>query len=153
MYSKIIGTGGYLPKKILTNKDLESIVDTTDEWILERTGIKQRHIAEENETTSSINLKYFSSNSSTIFPPYLEFKWDDSKYDSTLNELSTDISTVSIKNHKEKYIDSDISRFRVSARPKYPTRTFTTGSIYKTEYKLPENSYYAIKDEYRRNDY
>jgi 3-oxoacyl-[acyl-carrier-protein] synthase-3 len=52
MYSKIIGTGGYLPKKILTNKDLESIVDTTDEWILERTGIKQRHIAEENETTS-----------------------------------------------------------------------------------------------------
>ena len=54
MYSKIIGTGGYLPKKILTNKDLESIVDTTDEWILERTGIKQRHIAEENETTSSM---------------------------------------------------------------------------------------------------
>ena len=54
MHSKIIGTGGYLPKKILTNKDLESIVDTTDEWILERTGIKQRHIAEENETTSSM---------------------------------------------------------------------------------------------------
>ena len=52
MHSKIIGTGGYLPKKILTNKDLESIVDTTDEWILERTGIKQRHIAQENETTS-----------------------------------------------------------------------------------------------------
>ena len=54
MHSKIIGTGGYLPKKILTNKDLEAIVDTTDEWILERTGIKQRHIAEENETTSSM---------------------------------------------------------------------------------------------------
>ena len=45
MYSKIIGTGGYLPNKILTNKDLESLVDTTDEWIVERTGIKQRHIS------------------------------------------------------------------------------------------------------------
>ena len=57
MYSKIIGTGGYLPNKILTNKDLESIVDTTDEWIYERTGIKQRHIAEENESTSSMAIK------------------------------------------------------------------------------------------------
>ena len=103
---------------------------------------------QENETTSSIALKYFSCNSNTIFPPYLEFKWDDSKYDSELTELTTDISTVGIKNHKEKYIDSEISRFRLSARPKYPTRTFSTGSIYKTEYKLPENSCYAIKDEY-----
>ena len=57
MFSKIIGTGGYLPKKIVTNKDLESTVDTTDEWIVERTGIKQRHIAEENETTSSMAVQ------------------------------------------------------------------------------------------------
>ena len=57
MYSKIIGTGGYLPKKILTNKDLESTVDTTDEWIIERTGNNQRHIAEENETTSSMAIQ------------------------------------------------------------------------------------------------
>ena len=57
MYSKIIGTGGYLPNKILTNKDLESLVDTTDEWIVERTGIKQRHISEDNETTSSMATK------------------------------------------------------------------------------------------------
>ena len=57
MHSKIIGTGGYLPTKILTNKDLESIVDTSDEWIIERTGIKQRHICEKNETTSSMATK------------------------------------------------------------------------------------------------
>ena len=57
MFSKIIGTGGYLPKKIVTNKDLESTVDTTDEWIIERTGIKQRHIAEQNETTSSMAVQ------------------------------------------------------------------------------------------------
>jgi 3-oxoacyl-[acyl-carrier-protein] synthase-3 len=50
-YARIIGTGGYLPEKILTNADIEKIVDTNDEWIVERTGIKQRHIAGENEST------------------------------------------------------------------------------------------------------
>lgn len=131
------------------NLDVTGFINSVESESIDNHGlIVKFNDSQENETTSSIDLKYFSSNSSTIFPPYLEFKWDDSKYDSSLNELSTDISTVSIKNHKEKYIDSDISRFRLSARPKYPTRTFTTGSIYKTEYKLPQNSFYAIKDEY-----
>jgi len=52
--SKIIGIGSYLPKKILTNADLEKMVDTTDEWITTRTGIKERHIAAETETTSDM---------------------------------------------------------------------------------------------------
>jgi len=51
IYTQITGTGGYLPEKELTNKDLEKIVDTTDEWIFDRTGIKKRHIAAEKETT------------------------------------------------------------------------------------------------------
>ena len=50
MYAKIIGTGGYLPEKVLTNHDLEKMVDTSDQWITERTGIKKRHIAAEGET-------------------------------------------------------------------------------------------------------
>ena len=54
IYSKIIGHGSYLPTKILTNKDLESTLDTTDEWIFSRTGIKERHIADGNETTSDL---------------------------------------------------------------------------------------------------
>lgn len=53
-YSRITGTGSYLPKKILTNKDMEKLVDTTDEWIRERTGIRQRHIAAEDETTCDL---------------------------------------------------------------------------------------------------
>jgi len=56
-YSKIIGTGSYLPEKILTNADLEKIVDTTSEWIIERTGIHQRHIAAEHETALSMAEK------------------------------------------------------------------------------------------------
>ena len=54
IYSRIIGTGSYLPEKILTNHDLEKMVDTSDEWITERTGIKKRHIAAENETTCDL---------------------------------------------------------------------------------------------------
>jgi len=50
-YSRITGTGGYLPDKIMTNFDLQKLVDTTDKWIRERTGIEQRHIAEENQFT------------------------------------------------------------------------------------------------------
>ncbi len=50
MYSRIIGTGSYLPEKILTNHDIENIVDTSHDWIVERTGIHQRHIAEEQST-------------------------------------------------------------------------------------------------------
>ena len=50
-FARITGTGGYLPEKILTNKDLEKIVDTTDQWIRERTGIEKRHIALEGQTT------------------------------------------------------------------------------------------------------
>ena len=53
---EIIGVGGYLPDKILTNFDLEKIVDTTDEWITQRTGIHQRHIAEE-QTTSDLAVE------------------------------------------------------------------------------------------------
>ena len=50
-YSRIIGTGSYLPNQILTNADLAKIVDTTDEWIVDRTGIKSRHIMAHDETT------------------------------------------------------------------------------------------------------
>ena len=56
-YSRIVGTGGYLPEKVLTNRDLELAVDTTDEWIFTRTGIRRRHIAAEGETTSDLALK------------------------------------------------------------------------------------------------
>ena len=57
IFSRIAGTGGYLPEKILTNLDLERTVDTSDEWIFTRTGIRQRHVAADDETTSDLALK------------------------------------------------------------------------------------------------
>ncbi len=56
MYSRIAGTGSYLPAKVLTNHDLAKMVDTSDEWIVARTGIRERHVAAENEVASDLSL-------------------------------------------------------------------------------------------------
>ena len=57
MYASFRSIGAYVPENILTNKDLEEMVDTSDEWILQRTGISERRIAGENETTSDMAVK------------------------------------------------------------------------------------------------
>ena len=56
-YAAFRSIGAYAPKKVLTNKELSTMVDTTDEWITKRTGIKERHIADENETTSDMGVE------------------------------------------------------------------------------------------------
>jgi 3-oxoacyl-[acyl-carrier-protein] synthase III len=55
-YARIVGTGSYLPAKIVTNRDLEKTVDTSDEWIYSRTGIRQRHVAADDERSSDLAL-------------------------------------------------------------------------------------------------
>ena len=57
IYSRIAGTGSYLPRKVVTNADLAQRMDTSDEWIRSRTGIRQRHIAEAGETSGSLALE------------------------------------------------------------------------------------------------
>ena len=54
IHARIAGTGSYLPEKVLTNADIEKLVETTDEWIRDRTGIRQRHIAAEGQTTGDL---------------------------------------------------------------------------------------------------
>jgi 3-oxoacyl-[acyl-carrier-protein] synthase-3 len=54
IFSRILGTGSYLPARILTNADLEKLIDTNDQWIVDRTGIRERHIAAEGEFTSDL---------------------------------------------------------------------------------------------------
>ena len=56
-YSRIVGTGRYLPERVMTNFDLEKIVDTTDEWIRTRTGVEQRHVVEPDQTTSDMCIE------------------------------------------------------------------------------------------------
>ncbi len=57
MYSRIVGTGRYLPERIMTNADLEKIVDTTDEWIRTRTGVERRHVCADDQTTSDMCIE------------------------------------------------------------------------------------------------
>lgn len=56
-YSRITGTGSYLPEKVLSNQELEQRIDTSDEWVFSRTGIRSRHVAAEGETTSDLAHK------------------------------------------------------------------------------------------------
>ena len=102
----------------------------------------------EDYLSGSISLKYYGADTNTIFRPYLEFKQFNDLWNPGVNELSTDIAKVSISNQKPEYINEGTARFRISAKPSFPTRTFTTGSIYKTNYALPASSQYSIVDNF-----
>lgn len=102
----------------------------------------------EYNMSSSIRLKYYGADTNTIYPPFLEFKWDDSTYTTgSLSVLTNSISTIGITNNKGKYPDIGKQRFRMSAKPKYPVRTFTTSSVYLKNYALPTASYWGLRDE------
>jgi hypothetical protein len=101
----------------------------------------------ENNLSASIRLKYYGNDTNTIYPPSLDIKWDDYTHSSTLPEINDPEVVVSIRNNKGKYTDEGKQRFRVHARPKYPTRTFTTSSAYTVNYTLPTASYWGLKDE------
>ena len=105
----------------------------------------------EFDLSSSAKLQYFSSDTNTVYRPYLDIKWDDSSYDTgSLNVLTTDVATIGLKNTKPEYSVGTKQRFRLKAVPKYPTRVFTTGSIYKTGYALPSGSFYSIQDNFTK---
>jgi 3-oxoacyl-[acyl-carrier-protein] synthase-3 len=57
IYSRISGTGSYLPERVMTNAELEKMVDTSDQWIVERTGIRKRHIVAEHQTTCDLAVQ------------------------------------------------------------------------------------------------
>lgn len=99
---------------------------------------------------SLFELRYFSIDTHTIFPPFLEFKWND--FTTVLTgSLASNILTdsnfkLTLSNNAGYFYSGSIAKFRVNARPLYPTRTFSTSSIYTTNYYLPTQSYWAIKD-------
>jgi len=102
----------------------------------------------EHYTTSSIRLRYFGIDTNTIYPPFLEFGWDDSSYNTgSLEVLNTDICHIDVKNNKGRYVDEGKQRFRLTARPTYPVRTFTTSSVYLNNFALPTASYWGLRDE------
>jgi len=97
----------------------------------------------------SMRLRYFGRDTHTVFTPYLEFKWDDSQYiTGSLPTLTSEILTIRSVNNKGDFSNEEKVRFRLSTRPKYPIRTFTTSSIYTTNYAVPPDTTWAVVDEY-----
>ena len=111
-------------------------------------------VKQQDETTTSdnnlTNISLFSIDTHTIYPPSLEFRWDDYLYNTGSNSngiVNTDQIIISLNNLKENYYLDDVEKFRLNLKLKYPPRVFSTSSYYSTNFFLPENSTYAIKDE------
>ena len=155
-YTGSLGVDLEATQSIAINSELDLDIEVTNATELHYSGtldnngfiIKLPDNLEYN-TTSSINLRYFGGDTNTIYPPYLEFKWDDSSYTTgSLSLLSTSQAQINIKNNKGEYADEGKQRFRLSTKPTYPTRTFTTSSVYLTNYALPAASYWGLRDEH-----
>jgi hypothetical protein len=96
-----------------------------------------------------IEMKFFSRDTHTIYPPQLEFRWRDYIWNtgsSSNTILSTISATVAIDENPGIFYPESINKFRVNSRPTYPARTFITSSYYTQNYYLPSLSYYAVKD-------
>jgi hypothetical protein len=93
-------------------------------------------------------LQYYSMDTHTIYPPCIDFKWNDFTYvtSSNIPVLTTPQAYLSIANNNGFFYSSSIQQFRVDCRPQYPPIIFQTASIYTQNYYLPTASYWAIKD-------
>ena len=100
----------------------------------------------EFSSTDPFELRYFSIDTHTIYPPCLEIKWRDYVYSTGLSSISDASFKLTLPNNTGFYYSGSIAKVRINARPLYPTRTFSTSSIYTANYCLPTSSYYAVKD-------
>jgi hypothetical protein len=130
------------------NKDIELDVTNTISSSYYQNGFIIKHSGSLEFTTSlSFETKYFSVDTHTIYPPCLEFRWDDFIYNTgSLSVINSSNINISLNNNKGEFQLDSVNRFRVNVRDRYPTRTFQTSSVYLNNKVLPTSSYYAIKD-------
>ena len=114
--------------------------------------IKQPDTIEENTSSSFGEMKYFSSNTHTIYPPRLCFKWDDSDYNKQSSAKQSGELNVSLYRNKKEYNQNDIATFRIHVRDRYPTRTFTTSSNYLDAGYFTSSSFYSVRDAYTEEE-
>jgi hypothetical protein len=126
--------------------DVTPFVRATFHGEIENNGLAVKLAESEFITGSILNVKYFSSDSNTIYYPYLEFGWDDSTDGTTLTELDNEVCDIIFKNIKKEYTDEGKVRVRLHAREKYPTKTYRTTSVYLDNKVLPVGSTWGVKD-------
>jgi hypothetical protein len=131
-----------------TNKDIELDVTNTISSSYYQSGFIVKHSSSLEFSTSSIfELKYFSTDTHTIYPPCLEFRWNDFLYSTgSLLTVNSDNISISLANNKGEFQEDSVNRFKINVRDKYPTRIFQTSSLYTNNKLLPLSSYYAVKD-------
>jgi hypothetical protein len=132
-------------------KDIElKVSNTVKAWFtssINNEGFIIKHSSALEFTSQSyFETKYFSNNTHTIYPPCLEIKWNDYNFSSSLNVVNNDKIIVTLGNNKNEYQQDSIQKFRINVRDKYPTRSFTTSSVYLSNKILPSSSYYSIVD-------
>jgi hypothetical protein len=98
-------------------------------------------------TGSNTSIKFFSRDTHTVYPPHIEFVWDDSSYvTGSLSVLTTPNILLSVSNLKESYDQEEVARMRLFCREQYPKRVFITSSMYTINRALPKGSQWALKD-------
>jgi hypothetical protein len=132
----------------ITNKDIELNVTNAISSSFYQNGFIIKHSSSlEFFTSSAFELKYFSTDTHTIYPPCLEFRWNDFSYSTgSLTTITSDNISISLANNKGEFQEDSVNRFRVNVKDKYPIRTFQTSSLYLNNKLLPTSSYYAVKD-------
>jgi hypothetical protein len=132
-------------------KDINlNVTEAVKAWYtgsIDNNGLILKHSSSlEFNYSQSFELKYFSGDTHTIYPPCLEVKWDDFVYTTgSLSIINTDKLVVNVR-LKENYQQDSIQRFKVNVREQYPVRTFQTSSVYLNNKLLPTSSYWALKD-------
>ena len=147
---------------IRTKKDLDvKVTGIVDTWYSQSKGVNAYTAIENNgfivkwenslewgySILSQPDLKFYSSDTYTIYPPALEIRWEDYDYQTgSLSVIGTQELFMSLDENPGEFFEDSINRFRINCRPKYPARTYQTGSWYTENYALPSSSYYAIQD-------
>jgi hypothetical protein len=135
------------------NKDINAnVTNIVDSWFSSsyvNNGFLIKHTTSiENNSGSYITLNYFSNDTHTIYPPSLDIRWDDSSYiTGSLSIIDNSNCIITVANNVGTFkADTSIYKFRVNCRDKFPTRTFTTSSVYLNNKALPATSYWSIQD-------
>jgi hypothetical protein len=136
----------------ISEKDIEiRVTSTVASWystFINNNGFILRNSPSlEFTTASKFETKYFSDTTHTIYPPALEFRWDDSRYvPGSLTVFTSSLCAVTMQNNKAEFQQDSVQRFRVNVRDIYPPVVFRTVLNFANQKCLPSSSYWSIKD-------
>ncbi len=128
------------------NMDISNIVLGWNSGSFPNYGVLLKQSSSIEGSNEPIITKFFSMDTHTIYPPQIEFRWDNSLYNTTLTQITSSDFISTISNNKTEFEEETIYKFRIKTRDKFPSRQFSTSSVYLNTKALPSSSYWALKD-------